>query len=304
MKTPDQVNILVIGDIMLDKYIVGNVERISPEAPVPVVHVTEKYSTLGGCGNVVRNIVETGANVTCLSAVAPDSNGELIKQKLKEIGANRIITHSLNVTTVKERIVANSRKIQMLRVDYEERVDHDVLIVDEVSNALRDSKYDCIIISDYNKGAITEKVIHYLETIDIPIIIDPKPPNAGVYKNNIFILTPNEKEWAMMDQHRFSHVPYILVTKGKQGMTLHDFNKSYEIPAHDVQQVFNVSGAGDTVVGVLGVCTSMGISVVDSAKIANQCASYVVSQPGTTPVSKSVFNTALLINVSGKKRGG
>ena len=107
MKDLDKLNILVVGDIMLDKYLVGDVERISPEAPVPVVNITDEFSTLGGCGNVVRNIAELGANVICLASVGPDENGNIIHQKLEELNVIDLVINASKVTTVKERVVAS-----------------------------------------------------------------------------------------------------------------------------------------------------------------------------------------------------
>jgi D-beta-D-heptose 7-phosphate kinase/D-beta-D-heptose 1-phosphate adenosyltransferase len=290
MKTQDHVKIMVVGDIMLDKYVVGEVERISPEAPVPIVRVTEEYSTLGGCGNVVRNLREIGAMVYCYASIGPDDYGSEIEAKLNQIGAVSQLNTLSKVTTVKERIVANSRKIQMLRVDREDTAPVQFPVLAALSDI------DCVVVSDYAKGVVTPSMMEMVKNLagDKPIIVDPKPENQQLYQEGIFMITPNEKEWNQMDKNKFVNMPYILVTKGKSGMELYDDNGSYNIPAHERHNVFNVSGAGDTVVAVMATCISMGIDAVKSARISNQCASYVVTQPGTTPVPRQIFLQAML----------
>jgi rfaE bifunctional protein kinase chain/domain len=298
MEGIDKVKILVVGDIMLDKYVVGDVKRISPEAPVPVVHVTNEYNTLGGCGNVVRNLTELGVQVDCLASIGKFENGQCISENLNIIGAGNFLFFGSVITTVKERIISTDRKVQMLRVDREKiqpvpaSLPVDILTRGTAGNP----DYDMIIVSDYAKGMITNDLMKYLKELGIKIIVDPKPSNDVLY-NGVYMITPNEKEW---DQMRFSsaynldQVPYILVTRGKNGMLLIEDlkDKSYEnvwaIPAEPVD-VYNVSGAGDTVVAVLSTCLSMGFSELDSAYIANKCAGYVVTQPGTSVVPKNKF---------------
>jgi rfaE bifunctional protein kinase chain/domain len=289
--------ILVIGDIMLDKYTVGDVERISPEAPVPVVKVTEEYSSLGGCGNVVRNIASMKVKVDCVASIGYDHDGASIAHQLEDHGVGNYLVFQSEVTTVKERVVANSRKIQMIRVDREivKRVPFSAL-QDKLKNYFSFYDPSIVVISDYAKGMITKELMNYLTTQMKEIIVDPKPVNGHIY-GSVFMLTPNEKEWKEMmlttPRTDLNSVNYVLITKGKEGMTLFDFEKSINIPAEDTHMVYNVSGAGDTVLATMAVCLSKGLDPVISAKIANACASYVVTQPGTSTIPYEVFQKCL-----------
>jgi rfaE bifunctional protein kinase chain/domain len=294
MKPIEGIRILVVGDIMLDKYVVGNVERISPEAPVPIVHVTEEYHTLGGCGNVARNIAELGAKVDCLSSIASDVTGELIVEELIKLKIRSCLFYGNKQTTSKERVIADQRKVQMIRIDREITTSVDpYTAIAFFEKKCKHIKYDMVVVSDYAKGMISYKLMDFLKiTQGAPIIVDPKPQN-GSYYDGVFMITPNEKEWHSMlfsAAYNLSNVNYILTTMGSKGMLLTDneFDQTEEIPAEPVD-VYNVSGAGDTVVAVMSVCLSMGFDPLTSAKIANKCAGYVVTKPGTSVVSKNIF---------------
>ena len=291
MKQLEDIKILVVGDIMLDKYVLGEVERISPEAPVPIVHVHKEYCTLGGCGNVVRNIRELGPQVACLASVGLDEDGRKIINLLKEIDVVPLIPSNSKVTTTKERIIASERKIQMLRVDREvtEDIDPDELIsIIEDENDVHD--FDIVVISDYAKGVITPILMSYFNDRGVKFIVDPKPKNTVSY-GNAYLITPNEKELEEMGGEGnliFGGSRYVLETKGKRGMTLYDQSQHWNIDADEVE-VYNVSGAGDTVIAIMATCISMGWNTLDSAYIANRCASYVVTKSGTSIVPKDKF---------------
>lgn len=297
MKQIEEIKILVVGDIMLDRYIVGDVERISPEAPVPVVNVKEEYHTLGGCGNVVRNLRSIGCHVDCLASVGIDIDGEIIVDELKRIGARSLIFRGSERTTVKERIIADQRKVQMLRIDREVTTNLNEKLLIETFNTYCRDIYNIIIISDYAKGMITNELMENLKSKqNAPIIVDPKPNHINMY-NDVFMITPNEKEWKQMmlsSPYTLSNVPFILQTLGNKGMNLIDNqrNEKFYIPAEPVE-VYNVSGAGDTVVSVMGICLSLEIDILSCVKIANKCAGYVVTKPGTTVVPESVFKKAV-----------
>ncbi len=285
MKNIEDINILVVGDIMLDRYIYGDVHRISPEAPVPVVKVTKEYYTLGGCGNVVRNIKELGANVVCIASVAKDEAGALVSDELYRLGVeSKLITRSI-ITTEKIRIVANTGSTQLLRVDKEETdyIKSDEVVVDDI--------YDVIVISDYAKGMITVELMSKLKATSANIIVDPKPNNMHLY-NNVFMITPNRKEYdeiCTSAHHPFSkNIRYVLRTLGKDGMELVDKDQTISIPSIPVN-VFNVIGAGDTVVSIMATCVAIGIDVERAANISNECARYVVTQPGTSVVPRELF---------------
>jgi rfaE bifunctional protein kinase chain/domain len=286
------MNILVVGDIMLDHYVMGDVERISPEAPVPIVHVKNEEFVLGGCGNTVRNIKELGANVSCLASIGYDTYGEIISENLDIINAKQLLIYDSKETIVKERIIASERKMQMIRIDREtiKNVNHKKAI-EELSKY--DIKYDAIVISDYAKGMITLGLMNHLHTLGTPIIVDPKPKNYHLY-SNVYMITPNEKEWEEIMKLTFPDPPnsadYILLTQGSRGMILMDhLDKSETKIDADPVEVYNVSGAGDTVVSIMAICLSMGWNPFDSAYVANKCAAYVVTQTGTSVVPKEKF---------------
>lgn len=300
MKSLENVKILVVGDIMLDKYVVGDVSRISPEAPVPIVNVSEEYHTLGGCGNVVRNIRGLGAQVDCLASIGGDYDGKIVLDELHRIGANSLVMIESDRTTVKERITSDQRQVQMLRIDREiiQHVNSDSLINRLESVKMND--YDIIVVSDYAKGMITHELMTYLKATNKYIIVDPKPINGFMY-NGVAMITPNEQEWnalRLRSDYVLTNVSFFLTTKGKEGMTLIENGGDYywNIPAEPVE-IYNVSGAGDTVIAVMSVCIAMGMTELDSAKVANKCAGYVVTQPGTSSVPKDIFTNIInLIN--------
>jgi len=291
MKQIEDIKILVVGDIMLDKYTVGEVNRISPESPVPIVEVIEEYFTLGGCGNVVRNIRELGAQVDCLASIGNDVEGLEIKNKLKEIGAKDLTCIDSKTTTLKERIIAEHRSVQMLRIDREvkDKVDSDLAI--KIFETKSNNDYDMVIVSDYAKGMITYELMKYLkENVKAKIIIDPKPQNGSMY-NDVYMITPNEQEWNIMQlssAYILNNVRYILQTLGSKGMRLIDGKDVAEIKAVPVE-IYNVSGCGDVVVATISVCLSLGFSPIISARIANKCAGYTATLPGTSIIPKEKF---------------
>lgn len=295
MKSIEDVNILVVGDIMLDKYIVGKVTRISPEAPVPVVEVSGEYTVLGGCGNVAANIKSIGAQVSVVSSIGSDLNGKIILDKMKNIDINDFTFIGSEITTCKERIVAGARQIQMLRVDREviKPVDSNALIefIDKI--VFQYKKYDFIIISDYAKGIISKDLMNYLKTKNIKIIVDPKPSHS-IYYENVFMLTPNEKEYFKLkasNESTLKSVEYTLVTKGREGMELYENGNPnpFVIPAEPVE-VYNVAGAGDVVVSVISVAMACGFSPLEAAKISNLCAGYAVTKTGTCVITQTKYN--------------
>ena len=286
MKDIKDINILVAGDIMLDKYLCGDVERISPEAPVPVVKITKEYSTLGGCGNVVRNLREIGVQVTCISAIGNDEAGSIVLKELTNLNVDKKLIVTEKVTTQKTRIIANMSNTQMLRIDEE-----DIKYVNSDSVKI-DGTYDIIIVSDYNKGMITSGLMYELRALNVPIIVDPKPENMWMY-NDVFMITPNKKEYDSMclsTNHLFSqNIRYILKTLGKDGMEIQEFGKSnISIPAIPID-VYDVTGAGDVVISIVAVCIAKGLEVSVAIKIANKCAGLAVTQSGTSLVDKNLF---------------
>ncbi len=285
MKNLEDINILVVGDIMLDRYTYGDVDRISPEAPVPVVRVTKEYYTLGGCGNVVRNVRELGANVACVASIADDVAGSLVKDELYRLGVENKLVVESKITTQKIRLVANAGSTQLLRVDKEET---DYIDSKDVEVG---ADYDVIVVSDYAKGMITASLMSKLKSTGVPIIVDPKPLNMHLY-NDVLMITPNRKEYdeiCTSAYHPFArNVRYVLRTLGRDGMELMDKEQIISIPSIPVN-VFNVIGAGDTVISIMATCVAIGIDVERAANIANECARYVVTQPGTSVVPRELF---------------
>lgn len=289
MKNIEDANILVVGDIMLDKYTIGSVTRISPEAPVPIVNVNNAYEQIGGCGNVASNLKSLGANVTCMASVGDDVYGNKIIKMLDELGIHSFVRKSSKLTTVKERIVAGARQIQMLRLDYEYV---DPLYADKIlpsASKLKDGKFDYIVISDYAKGVISYQLVETLRMLNTPIIADPKPKNIHCY-SNIFMLTPNKKEFDEIF-HCLEFAQYTLVTLGRDGMRLYEQNdpEGYHIEGVPID-VYNVAGAGDVCVATVTAAMAMGFDPKEAAVIANTCANESVKHVGTCRVNKDLFN--------------
>ena len=273
--------ILVVGDLMLDHYIMGDVERISPEAPVPVVDVSEDEYTLGGAGNVIRNLSSIGCKVHVLSTVGTDDHGQLLKNLLSEHAeTSNVICDPTRRTTRKTRIVTESGA-QLLRIDREDRVPFNI----EPHHIEIPRDIDIIIVSDYAKGMITDELMQLLKSSGIPIIVDPKPINSSMY-NDVFMITPNLKEYREMIE--YPDVKYTLKTLGKDGMVLIDHkNKQDTIIEGREVKVFNVSGAGDTVISIMAACMAVGLNddYVECATIANLAAGLVVTKPGTATIT-------------------
>ena len=301
MKRIEDVNVLVIGDIMLDEYIIGNVERISPEAPVPIVNIIERTYSLGGCGNVVDNIIKMGANATCVCTIGDDAVGSKISKLLNDTVEDFALARINGIkSTHKARIISDVRMMQMLRVDEEDtrstlpfetnkKIEERLL---DCLNSIDFKKFDMILISDYAKLTICKAVMNWVYGTCIKVIVDPKPVNAYLYKD-IFAITPNYHEYNKMifSEHMLaSNLQYIITTLGGDGLQIHDMgDDSVKHIDTESVEVYNVSGAGDTIIAALGICIPMGIDIVQSCRIANDCARKVVQSFETSAVSKDEF---------------
>lgn len=299
--------ILIIGDLMLDHYLSGNVERISPEAPVPVVLVEEESHVLGGAGNVARNIAELGGEPVLAGMSGRDDSGVKLKNLCAAAGLSTRITESANrPTTVKTRILAANQ--QVVRVDHEDigsPRDEEIEILFE---SIADDLAECpvIILSDYGKGLVCRKFMDrlwsVLETLEKrPIIlVDPKTVNYDLYAG-VDLLTPNTKEageGAGMTVHGMDdavvagkklfdrlNCRHLLVTLGRDGMALfHDKDTIVHIPTF-ARKVFDVTGAGDTVIATLALGLAAGGDLVEAATLANHAAGIVVGQIGAATAS-------------------
>jgi D-beta-D-heptose 7-phosphate kinase/D-beta-D-heptose 1-phosphate adenosyltransferase len=310
----EQCRICVIGDLMIDEYLWGTVDRISPEAPVPVVSVERKSYTLGGAGNVINNLVSLGVRVSACGVIGTGINANLL---LKTFAGMKVETAALireqgRPTTKKTRVIAANQHV--LRIDRETTRS----IKDETASRLyalleKDvPEHDVLLVSDYGKGLFSPDLLKRL--IDLgnhhkkPVLVDPKGLDFRKYAN-ASIITPNRKEASLAagieirdtgsiaaaGSKLLSSIPVnnLLITTGKDGMTLFEKGKPpYAIPAK-ARQVFDVSGAGDTVLAVLGTAVAAGLPLAEGAALANIAAGIVVSKVGTAPIEKDEFHNAL-----------
>ncbi len=301
-----QVKALVIGDLMMDEYLWGKVERISPEAPVPVVLIEKENLTLGGAGNVINNLRAMNAQVCAVGTVGNDDAGNsllavLDKMKVETCG---IFHEAQRPTTRKTRVIASHQ--QVVRIDKEtcHSVSHDTRT--RILGAINEKLPSCdlVIISDYGKGLITRELVEqaaYLaQKHSIPILADPKSRDFSKY-NGVTLLTPNQKEAALAANMTISsqkdlyragktilantHIDKLVITCGKDGMALFERDKNPHCIASRARQVYDVSGAGDTVISFLGLGIASKMSLEDSAQIANAAAGIVVAKVGTATVS-------------------
>lgn len=302
--------ILVIGDIMLDRYVSGDVRRISPEAPVPILDFKTKKDILGGAGNVASNLVNFGAKVNLATIIGDDFEGRIIKKlisKLK-ISLNNIHSTANIKTTTKTRFISNST--QLLRLDNDSIGFNEIDFISFKNNLINIfNNSDCIIISDYDKGVcssyIIKEIIRMAIEKDIPLFIDPKGKNWEKYSNATCI-TPNTKEAELeLNNNLNSNLDYenaakcitkkyklktCLITRGSQGMTYFTGSKVIHQRVEE-KEVFDVSGAGDTVIACF-VCSLMsGLSIIEALKLSSKISSEVITHVGTTP-----FDIQMIIN--------
>ena len=298
-------SILVVGDIMLDHYIYGKVDRISPEAPVPVVRCMNESDTLGGCGNVIRNLTNIGVRTSVVTAVGNDLTGRLIIQKLKEIDVSLkgIFKSEKIQSTHKMRVVAENQ--QIVRVDW----DSDSLTDDEydkLEKLIKDkiNNVDGVLISDYGKSLGKPELMRFLIKnaikTDIPIFVDPKGKNWAKYSGATMI-TPNTKEvervlgQTLISNKNFENagrnicnnynIDACLITRGKDGMTYYNKDQIFHVSSRALD-VYDVSGAGDTVIACLTAAKVIGLSDKEAVEFANNAAGIVVGHVGTSAITK------------------
>ncbi|MDD3453396.1 MAG: D-glycero-beta-D-manno-heptose-7-phosphate kinase [Bacilli bacterium] len=299
-------NILVFGDYMVDKYILGDVSRISPEAPVPVIQMREEQCKIGGAGNVINNIISLGANVKALGCVGEDEAGNFIIDNFNKNDIDILHFRKMsNIKTIcKTRIV--SKKQQFLRIDEENIKELPYEYYDYLNQNIEDifSEINLLIISDYAKGAVVEKtsqlLIRKAKEKNIPIIVDPKGNDYSKYFGAT-IVTPNVKELSDVVKKELSTeesiiiesgklcenfgFDYVMLTRSEKGIS--SINKDYEkkdFPAV-AKEIIDVSGAGDTVVATMALTMTLGFSIEEMCRIANIAASIVVSKFGTSTVN-------------------
>jgi rfaE bifunctional protein kinase chain/domain len=300
--------ILIVGDVMIDAYLHGNVDRISPEAPVPVVHVTKKEYKSGGAANVALNVVALGAQAYMCSVVGNDEDGEKLRGLLKAKGVNckSLVSSPRRPTTIKTRILSNGQ--QILRVDNEIVQSIDDQTEKDLTTQIESliGKMDLVILEDYNKGLLTPsfitKIIAIANKKNVPVSVDPKKENFLQYKN-VSLFKPNRKEIieglkldnplksekdiksALKALQKKLKAETIMVTLSEDGVVVLDQDEFTFIPAHK-RNIYDVSGAGDTVISVASLCIAAGMNRAAAAAISNIAGGLVCERPGVVQVDK------------------
>ncbi len=298
--------VLVLGDIMLDKYIWGDVVRISPEAPVPVVKVKKDTSCLGGAGNVCRNLESLGAFPLLVGITGEDAEAEWIKSMVPD--SRGIFTDKKRPTSVKTRIVAHQQ--QVVRVDREKAAPISYKQAEKILDFIINEDCDGILISDYNKGVITRslmtKLLAFTKKKKIPVFVDPKIENFPLF-SPITLITPNHHEAEKIMAHAclddsevdkagrkiFQKITtkYIIIKRGERGMTVFEKGRKSNHILSRAREVFDVSGAGDTVIATASLALLSGATIYEAAYMANTAAGIVVGKIGTaTATATELFN--------------
>ena len=307
--------ILVVGDLMLDEFIWGRVSRISPEAPVPVVEVERRSVVAGGAANTVMNVLSLGGRATIVGVVGCDSAGERIAEVLSSAGVSTstVIRDTSRATTTKTRVVAHSQ--QVVRIDEESNSDLSNELADRLVESVRNAlpHVKACVISDYGKGVaaagIVVRIIAAATSLSIPILVDPKGTNYLKYRGATLV-KPNQAEAGKVlnrdlrtdaDVNRAGadliellggHTT-VLITRGSQGMSLFEPNQPVvHLPAQ-AKEVYDVTGAGDTVAGTLALAKAVGISWIDACHLASAAAAIVVQKVGSATASAAELDAAI-----------
>lgn len=304
----ENIPVLVIGDVMIDAYLFGNVERISPEAPVPIVAVNKKENRLGGAANVALNLVALGAKPILCSVIGNDLEGNDLLNLLNEnnIDASGIVKSNDRITTTKTRVISQNH--QMIRIDNEDAANlnhaQTSLLIDKIKELLPRAKI--VIFEDYDKGVITEKLIDEItkaaNELGIPTVVDPKKRNFSFYKN-VTLFKPNLKELREGIKHDFllqnkeefeqicnnliakMNIKYLFVTLSENGVMITNGTDFTYIPAH-IRKIADVSGAGDTVISVASLCLALNIPINQVATISNLAGGLVCEEVGVIPINR------------------
>lgn len=294
-----RTQVLVVGDVMLDRYWYGAVDRISPEAPVPVVRVTREEERLGGCGNVAFNVVSLGAKASLLSVVGDDDNGQRLRRLLDASGIQTHLGSDPQLqTTVKLRIIG--RQQQLLRADFESEPRSEVLASQTRQFHTLLPQHQAVLFSDYGKGGLTHiaDMIAAARAAKLPVLVDPKGSDYSRYAQAT-VITPNRAELQQVvgRWHDEAHLlllaqtlrlnlklDALLLTRSEEGMSLFDAQGVLHVPAV-AREVFDVTGAGDTVIATLATLMGAGISMREALPWANKSGGIVVGKFGTASVT-------------------
>ncbi len=310
-------NILIIGDIILDRYIFGRVSRISPEAPVPVVDVMRESFLLGGAANVANNIIALGGKVTVAGVIGKDRAGDVVKGLMTDSNINiEAIIEDNRPTTVKARVIAHNQ--QIVRFDREDRRKLEGKSLLSFLGQIRKMLplYDAVIISDYKKGVVSaslvKEVVKYAKQKKTFVAVDPKVGHFHLYKN-VSLITPNimeasegsgvqikdEKSLLKAGETLLSRLSCmsVLITRGEEGMSLFEWGSKGMGVTHIptvAKKVFDVTGAGDTVIATFTLAYAAGASLQDAATIANHAAGIVVGEVGTAVATPDILLQSLV----------
>ncbi|MGD2270468.1 MAG: D-glycero-beta-D-manno-heptose-7-phosphate kinase [Desulfobacterales bacterium] len=310
----DECKLMVIGDLMIDEYLWGTVERISPEAPVQIISVTHEDASLGGAGNVVNNLVALGAKVTAAGVIGSDAHSDLVLEKLEDLGVDTggIIQDSTRPMTRKTRVIGDHQHI--LRIDRETKKEISSRALTALAQRAGEiiPQVDVVLVSDYGKGVITRALLKQLTAAANAhrkiIVADPKDLDFSKY-SGVTLLKPNKKEAGLaqgleiIDEATLleagggllekTGIEKILITLGKDGMALFENDKPpFRIKAES-RQVYDVSGAGDTVIAVLGLGLAAGLALENAVTLANAAAGLVVGKVGTATITQEELTEAL-----------
>ncbi len=307
----NNLNVLIIGDVMIDNYVWGKVNRLSPEAPVPIVSVEKKEMRLGGAANVALNVQAMGANPILCSVIGADMEGNAFLELLKKqkLSPKGILKSRNRPTTIKTRVIGN--KHHLIRIDEESEEDINTSetqnLLTLINYIIHHDKIDVIIFEDYNKGLITskliQKVVELAKQKNIPICVDPKKKNFHAYKN-VTLFKPNLKELKeglKLDADELSindlqkivssfrvkqKLNAVLVTLADKGVIMNTRTSKIHIPAH-VRKIADVSGAGDTVISVAALCEAMQCDPFLTAALSNLAGGLVCEEVGVVPINKN-----------------
>ncbi len=291
--------VLVVGDVMLDRYWFGAVERISPEAPVPVVRVKQVQDRLGGAANVALNVKVLGGQATLLSMVGVDDGAKCLRQLLSEHGVNAVLGEDASLQTIiKLRVIGRNQ--QLLRIDFEQEPDHEVLAQMLADFERELGRHDVVLFSDYGKGGLAHipRMIELARAAGKPVLVDPKGSDYARYAG-ANVITPNRAELMQVvgswqdesdlqrraeDLRERLGLQALLLTRSEEGMSLFEADRASHVKAQ-VREVADVTGAGDTVIATLALMLACGLSLQQAMEVANRAGGLVVAKFGTSTVS-------------------
>ncbi|MEM7161972.1 MAG: PfkB family carbohydrate kinase [Bacteroidota bacterium] len=316
---------LVIGDVMVDSYMWGEINRISPEAPVPIVEVKEREDRLGGAANVLRNFISLGCQPILCSVIGEDKAGEIFRQRLSHhaLKEDYILNSTDRPTTRKTRVISEQQ--QVLRVDEEVtadlNIDEEIALLSKIQRALNNEAISVVVLEDYNKGVLTknviEQVIVWCIEKDIPVTVDPKKKNFWAYQG-VTLFKPNLREIedglkeevdptskSSLDEacaklKQKLNAAMALITLSEHGVYVNHKGNSEIIPA-EKREIADVSGAGDTVISVASICLALGMEASNMARLSNLAGGLVCEKVGVVPITaKTLLKEAKSLKIGSK----